>query len=419
MGFLDMFDNPDIMSSLLGINTAVGSPGAMPTAPVYQAPPNGGMMGEVLNQAPPAPPQSGTGLNVRDQLPPGQPAGPTMAGVGFPPPPAGGAMAAPRPALPPPTSGPPPGWGYGGGSSTAIPTNTGPTPLPPGAPLNIQPVMQPPASTFANGPPTSTNGSLAAALGINRDRIGNAISAGMAGLGRGLTAVGQARPGASGAQMFAAGAGGALEGGTHQTNLQEAQARQAKMDAFLMSSNAFKDWIAARHADNEEELSKAHAAYFGSRAQQLMTGGGSGAWQNTPYGKVISAEIQAQRFAKAGQIVMMKQWTQNGSTPEQQKADLEKLQKDTDAFRSRLYKSAGIDPDKAEKLKNMGSDENNPFDTKGMSIHQFNEQVLMGQWFKDQHGVVRQRTVPPPGSGAPEQQSNASDDYLATQGQAA
>src|SRR5262249_25772478 len=97
-------------------------------------------------------------------------------------------------------------------------------------------------------------------------------------------------------------------------------------------------------------------------------------------------------------IILQKRWTLNGSTKEEQQSDLEQLQKNVNEYRARLYKQAGIDHKQAERIRSWGETSDNPFDTKGMTLDQFHQQVPMGAWFKDQNGIVRQRTVPPPGS---------------------
>lgn len=64
--------------------------------------------------------------------------------------------------------------------------------------------------------------------------------------------------------------------------------------------------------------------------------------------------------------------------------------------------------------------EDNPFETKGMTLDTFNKLVPMGAWYLDQHGKPRQRTVPPPSeqqssapAGAPSAQQVAYDDQEA------
>ena len=266
-------------------------------------------------------------------------------------------------------------------------------PLPPNAtPAAYSPPIPPASAMPQPGAPTaSTTGSLAGMLGINPDRL----RAGMAGVGRGFTAVGNAPAGATAGQMVGRGLGGSL------TGVADAQEKQ-KTELFNQSSTAFKDMLAAKTADNTQAYRTAQSQYLTARAQSLMTGGtgGSRAWQNTDYGKTIQVENEAQKYEKGQQILLQKKWSLNATSPDDQKKDLDQLGKNVDAYRGRLYKQIGVDPNKADKLKDMGTSATNPFDTKGMTVEQFHQMVPMGGWFKDQNGVVRQRTVPPPGSGA-------------------
>jgi hypothetical protein len=331
--------------------------------------------------------------------------------------------ATPAPAVAPPAPGGAPPLPYQ--NVGGLPPNA---PPPPGPPLNIAPqlgatpVATPPPGAMVAPPPTAAGG-LARQLGIappgGPPTWETALATGMAGLGRGLSAVGAARPGASGAQMFAAGAGGALQGGTAFQQQQQAQQRQAKLDAFNMSSGYFKDMIAAKQEENMEAYRQAQAKFLGARATNIQNGGtGTNAWQNTPYGKTIQVENEAQKYEKGQQIILQKRWALNGTSPDQQQADIDQLQKNVDGYRQRLYKTAGINPDDAQKLKDMGTSPDNAFDTKGMTLQQFNDQVPMSGWYKDQNGVVRQRTVPPPNveaAGQPQQQQpSGQQDYYAT-----
>jgi hypothetical protein len=401
-----------------------GAPPALPPAAAMNNPgpfsPSGAVDGGALGPQPgpiPALGDAGTAPFSAAAVPPSGPGG-SYGGGPIPPsptPPPGGGPSLVTPAnaaIPGPTgptpSGPPGGQGYNGGM-----TDVGP-----GAPLNISPNFglsgaNPAALPPGGGaPPTSTTGSLARALGLLRQQQSqpNYWQSALAGVGRGLSAVGAQRPGASGAASFAAGMGGGLSGGIAD---QEAQKKQN----FDQSSAAFKDMILAQHTDDAEAYNQARTKYFNARATGMMSGtGGSNAWQNTPYGKVIQVENEAQKYEKGQQIILQKRWALNGTSPEQQQEDLQNLQKTVDGYRNRLYKSAGVDPDKAAKLRDQGTAPNNPFDTKGMSLDQFHSQVPMGAWYKDQNGNVLQRTVPPPGAGAsasPQQLS--SDDYLASE----
>lgn len=269
-----------------------------------------------------------------------------------------------------------------------------PNPTAPGPPLSLA------APSAATSPPPSTGSptTLQQLLGVRTQPWQNAFSTGVAALGRGLSTV----QGNTGAGAFARGMGGALQGGTQYTQQQQAQ-------NFNMASGYFKDMLAAKNADDAEAYRRAQAGYLNSRAQAIQLGGGTGssAWQNTPYGKTIQVENEAQKYEKGQQILLQKRWALNGTSPEQQQSDLDNLQKQVDAYRGRLYKSAGIDPAQGANVLKYGTSPDTPFSTKGMTLNQFNEGVPMGAWYTDQNGVVRQRTVPPSG-GVPSTSAAAS-----------
>lgn len=432
MGILDIFDSPQLLSQLLGGSMGESSmmPGNMqPPTP----PPGNGGVGSDAGQAPGAPQPAGImpmpplrppmgaqstdegGFAAKPDFVPPQGPQPDFAaaGNGIPtqppiPPDQPPQAAAPQPAQPqtvtlpmppprPPQAALPPGATPTVGQAPGPPMNIlppggNPPPAPPVAqpmPMAAAPAPRPPASEFRTQPQgANTGGGLAGALGLNRPVLQQAL----AGAGKGLSAVGALPAGASKGQSIAAGLGGALTGTSDQQNKH-----------FDQLSTAFKDMTAAKNSDNTEAYRAAQSQYLAARAKSLndMTaagGKGSNAWQNTPYGKVIQVENEAQKYEKGQQILLQKRWTLNGSTPEQQQQDLDRLGQNVQSYRDRLYKQSGVDPKQADKIKDMGTSADNPFDTKGMSLEQFHAQVPMGGWFKDQNGTVRQRTVAPPGS---------------------
>ena len=372
--------------------------GAPMPGPVSGAPYNVGYGG---GPQPPTPPPSGPGTAAAA-------VNPNAPVPGFTPPPGqgypGGEIAT--------STGPvmPTGQGFGGGSSSALGQTAG----------GLGQALGLPAPRYEGGVATPANPNIGGQFGLQRPPFlqtqagQDMITRGLAGLGRGLSTIG----GNTGLGAFARGAGGSLTGGVNELNAQQGQLRAAQNDLFLHSSTAFRDMLASQAADNTAEYNKARSQYFSARATQMQLGGsGTNAWQNTPYGKVIQVENEAQKYEKGQQIILQKRWAMNGSTPEQQQQDLDNLQKQTDSYRGRLYKQAGIDPDKAEKLKDMGTSSDKPFQTKGMTLQQFDSQVPMGGWYTDQNGVVRQRTVPPAGTAAPQAAAAAptTTDYLASQ----
>ena len=102
---------------------------------------------------------------------------------------------------------------------------------------------------------------------------------------------------------------------------------------------AFTDMLAAKRSDDETQLYHARSNYFTARAQQMMTpgAGGSKAYQNDPFWKTMKVEDAARKMEHDQQQILQKKWAMNGTPPDEQQEDLKKLQKDTDAYRQRLY----------------------------------------------------------------------------------
>lgn len=345
----------------------------------------GGSYGGGPNPMPPAPPPGGGGPSLVT---------PANAAI-------------PTPTGPTPPAGPPNGAGY----------NRGVTDVGPGAPLNITPNFglsgaNPPTLPPPGGGPATNPGSLMRALGLLREQQQrpNYLQSALAGIGHGLSAVGAQRPGTTGAASFAAGMGGGLTGGIADQEFQ-------KKRMFDQSSTALRDMVLAKNSDNAESYNQARAAYFNSRATQAMTGGtGSGAWQNTPYGRVMAAEKDALQYQKELRVMMLGQWSKNETTPETQAKDIANMKKEVDDYRQGLYKAAGVNPKEAENILTRGTTPDNAFDTKGMTMAQFNSQVLLGHYYKDENGNVRKRTQAPPDQAQPQPlnpQQTAVDDYLA------
>lgn len=401
MGFLDFLDNPGLMNNLLGGSNFMPPPtpaAAYGGMPVGQPPP-------IDPSQAPAPAFNRTETPIVSPNPaamqdptiaaggPGAGAGPPMVpSVGGPP------IAAPGTPMPPPDPRL---------ANAQVAASPGaPISLSPNGPNTGAPTMPPPANPNIAPPVSTTGGGLHGAFGLNPNQWRST----MMGLGSGLSAVGRLRPGASAGQAIAAGLGGSLEGTGKAQMAQQAQ-------TFNQSSTYFKDMLAAKNSNDTEAYRTAQAKYLQARALSIMQGGnanGTRAWQNTDYGKTIQVENEAQKYEKGQQILLQKQWAMNGSSPEQQQKDLDNLNKNVDGYRQRLYKQAGVDPSKAAKLKDMGTTADNPFDTKGMTVDQFHQQVPMGGWYKTDKGIF-QRTVPPPGVNQQQQGANYYDDMNAMQ----
>lgn len=363
MGFLDMFDNPDVMGSLLGITPAQAKP-----APPPPPPPPPQMMAPPPQ--PPSPweggvPSSGNVAALPPQLGPGPQPQPQQNGADAPPTPpidprtlppmqpgqfadrynpvdaardigtfsapgdtdrfktadASGGVPAPR------------------GRGVNIPSNVAP---PGGAPL-------PPPEAMAGAPATSAmSGGLRSVLGLTPDAWRSAA----AGVGRGLSAVGRQPPGTFAGASFAAGAGGGLEGQAAAQNQQEQQKRQAQNDLFNQKSVAFKDWMEAEKLGDSKMLTAARTKYYEALAGMKASGAGgkgSSAWQNTPYGKASQLETMLDKWAANERLQLAAKWKAVGSTPEEVQADLAGLEKRRTAERERRAKALGIDPGEYKK----------------------------------------------------------------------
>lgn len=442
-GILDLFDSPDLLSHLFGISPAAAKtpPGPTPLPPFQgsaEPPLQGGGFGGPPVQTTSLGPSGPGPQPAPPPMPPAQDFGPGMSfdqraapiqadianGVVDPqggnytdfsrnpnqpnPPPGGGGTVPPM-APPSNVAGPgvmprPPGMPQGGPVQMA--DASGRVPIP------AQPAPPPPPSVMAQpgGPPvTGTSGSLSASLGLNP----NAMQIGLAGLGKGLSAVGAQPAGTTAGRSFAAGAGGALTGSNEQTERNQAQARQAQNDAFNQKSTAFKDWMA-------NNLDASRAKYFDAFAAQKKAGAsGSNAWQNTPYGKAQALEKMLDSWESQQRLQLQAKWKAVGSTPDEVKSDLDNLQKSKEAERTRRSKALGIDPD--EHLNGTTSDK--PFDFNKLTPQQRLD-VPDGAYYKykdpndpkaDKDGnVIKQRdwlsTPPyegwePPGGQAPPQQA--------------
>jgi hypothetical protein len=227
---------------------------------------------------------------------------------------------------------------------------------------------------------------------------GNGWQQTMAGLGKGLQAVGALRPGASVGQAIAAGAGGAMAGSA------EAQEKQ-KQQLFANSTGAFKELLTAQQTGDKQAIDAARAKLFNAQATAIMSGrgkNGTQAWQNGPFGRVIQVENQVNKFATQQRLQIQSQLGQM-SDDQRQKA-LADLDAKTEAYRQNLYKSTGIDPTQGEKLRNAGTASSNPIDASGWGEQQFNALVPMGAWYQAKGADGKM----PPGGSTPQQGQQAS-----------
>ncbi len=440
MGILDAFDDPNFMANLFGF------PASKPPAGIgsdYVAAPDAGYpttapMPQPRPAAAPQPTQGDLSNYVTENnLPPG--AGFNLGGGDFLPHPnvaSAGLPVGQPPAIPPsqpspemaPPLPPPQEVGYAPGNAPQVPLPpTDPrsaTPLSPSDPrastaLAARAAPLAPQSGVAMPPPSagvvvpgaaSGDDGLANQLGIPRlieggmaqglqpgSRFGQAL----AGLGKGLSAVGQLRPGASAGQAFAAGAGGALTGDYEASE-------KAKQQLFSNSSGAFKEYLAALGTGDKMQIDQARAKLFNSQAEAIMAGRGKsgtgGAWQNTPFGRVIQVENEVSKYANQQRLQIQRQI--DTASPDEQRQMQADLEKKVEGYRNRLYSASGIDPKQAQRLRNAGVDQKNPIDTGGMNQDQFDAMVPMGAWYQakgaDGKVHVLQRVRPPAGAAAPQ-----------------
>jgi hypothetical protein len=463
LGFLDQFDNLNIMNALIG-SMGFGGPPPM-AAPQSTAPPptpgaSGQSTGALVNadllanlsqgapgvagapgtQSGPAPtgPISNAPFNPAGIAgAPGGPSGPTIA-----PPPTGLAStiggapfnAAGVPGLPGAQSGP---------AAAGPPAPPMPVPRPasmgPGAP-QVGPVPGSPdaVSLASMGPgpamsikpseiPGGAQGLLAT---IGRSSLFNMSPQQAAGLGAGLKAV-AANWNKPALAAFAGSAGAAIEGQQQETDRQFAQRQQAAQQKFMQSSTAFKDMLAAQQENNMTAYREAQAKYLGARADALQTGAGgkgSNAWQNTPFGHVSLIEGDVLKYQDQQRKIATEQSKTSG-----QPIDEAAIAAKTEAYRQARYKAAGIDPAEADKIKNMGiqaptladgktpNPAFNPF--KNLTEDQIRT-LPDKAWFVGSDGRAYQRdySLRPPEGTAPGKQSSAEsapnyDDVTAMSGQ--
>lgn len=368
MGFLDIFDSPDIMSALIGSGSLANNPmggmsGGSPQPPPQppQPPPQmqanadpsvagGGGPGQTFDQRF-GPPQQNL-QTLTGATAPGMPQGPDNFNARFP----GGTSGLPTFA-----------------DNTSIPVRAGdqyagvppgPAPgAPPGAPPpNLPasgPAPMPPADVMRQSPGTSSGGDLASVFGLNP----NSVRAALAGIGKGMTAVGQQKPGTFGGTSFAAGVGGGLEGAVHQGDIQEQQKRAAQNDAFNQKSTAFKDWVEAEKLGDSKLINASRAKMYEAHAAMYAMGGKaaqgeSAAWQNNPYGRAMNIEKLVQTEQRNRELALERRLKLLQATPEQSQEAMDKLDKSMEQFRKEKYEQFKIDPNESKR----GSSDKFPFE---------------------------------------------------------
>jgi hypothetical protein len=223
-----------------------------------------------------------------------------------------------------------------------------------------------------------------------------------------MTAAGNAPRGTPAGQMFARGLGGAATG-TYDAG------QQQQNQLFNQSSQAFKDMMLARSMDNTEAYRTSQGSYLSARGDmiraQINSGSNGSKTLSTPDQKVAYVESQAQKYRN--QLRMERLEISKATGAPFNEAQIEA---DTETERQRLYNRFGMGQQDVQAAKTRGETQDNPFDTSKFTgtpeqrMQQFHQSVptavnvngqLQGGWYKDQNGVTRQRTVPPPIPGGP------------------
>jgi hypothetical protein len=363
MGMLDdMFgDNSTFVQNILGINPAAAKPAPQGTLmPQPQQPPGPSPQTLAMTNAPmdtaQAPPSANTmgmsnagGSPVSPNLAFQAQLNPQIATPQNPIPPNGGQGPAPPSGFPPSAPPPvqlnqgPPGSNISGGLIGGLPPPNGAIP--------------PPPPSTGQGPVTSTTGNgLAGALGLNNDQW----RAKMAGLGRGLSAVGNIRPGTPAVAALAAGAGGTLTGQNQAQDTQIAQARAKQNDAFSQDLQTKNYDISKLKAAISTKMMNEKIPFWQTRTDVLKTkaaqDASSKAWQMSEPGKYHTAETEIQQHEK-GLLALYRDEIKD-ATLSGDKERLDKVRKvvqdGVEDFRQKTYKKYSLDPKKAEDAAKKG-----------------------------------------------------------------
>jgi hypothetical protein len=385
--------------SILGLDAPTNTPpppmppggggpwGGTPPQPTNTQGYQGGMIPIPANQPPPSgapgpmspPPPPSLAATPEDAMSlSANPSGATMPAGGTP----GAANASPSPAppgmgyngpgyagLPPPNGGTPVptggtgGMGAFGGPPKQIATNTGPVTVPGGG------GALPPPPPNGGGNPGETAGGLMNAFGLTgKPNWGNALETGLAGLGKGLSQVGAMRPGTPGAQAFAAGAGGGLQGGIQNIQQRRLLDRLKQNDYFTHASNAYRDYLAGVNTDNQSLVASARARHLD--LQYGPGGGGRNPLANTEYGKAIQLDhdvsTETNQFRQQLDTLQrtLKSYQEGGFKPKeveeirQKIRDTQKQMEDVQGRREAMAKRRGIDPNAIR----TGDSKENAFD---------------------------------------------------------
>jgi hypothetical protein len=341
-------------------------------------------------------------------------------GGGFPMPP--GAMAAAPPGTPaaPPSGVPLPPLGLTAGAGAAgagFPMGGPPAPIPPGTGA-VPPGATPPGLGALGTGPGPNNpavpklvASLASALGVNTP---NGMQSLMAGIGKGLSTVGVGSLGQGGGLgAFARGAGGAMTGTIGERE------KQQKDELAKAANITHQDLVNAQIGDLKSRAeARQGGGLYSPRSTQLLL---------TDPGKVQAADRSANAAANLERQKYQKELDDPTVDPKRKKEIRDTIDEAGNKRRNEMLKLYGFDPDKAQKIRQLGTDNEHPFEAHKMNMQQFHQDVpvstvdatgkRIGGWYTDgtkwkdgetdtngtahKEGELKlyQRIVPPPGPG--------------------
>lgn len=232
-------------------------------------------------------------------------------------------------------------------------------------PQNLQ---MPPQGAMGSPPPTSTSGSLAAALGLNPQGGGMQPSGAanpqfrsfMGGLGTGMARVGAMRPGTNAGQAFATGMGGGIQG------------------SDAADKEFFNETIAADNQTLKNKQFPYNLAELAARTNLYNTQNANGGAKNNPWqmsdvGRMHTATQEANEwYGRALQTLKMKKDAGVDTTDE-----ANSLEDRYGKVLQQKYKQYGVDPNSAKGT------EKNPIDASKISEEQL-ETMPEGTYFSYQ-----------------------------------
>jgi hypothetical protein len=276
----------------------------------------------------------------------------------------------------------------------------------PGGQLMAQPAPKMPVQTTAApiaGSPGGGNSfvadGLAKAFGLNP----NSVQQALAGIGRGMTAAGNAPRGTPAGQMFARGLGGAATG-TYDAGQQSQNQAMAQNAATAKQA---MDLAQMQELQQRGGLINAQTGLTNSQTNSINAGqgrygvGGSNAPSNNPYNRYLRASDQIRKQ----EADLRANYTKQGMAPD----DVEtRVAKDMATYKQQIYRGAGLDPNQADKIAQTGIEPPQtpdgkanpnfqPFDVRKMpgGLNEWNQTVPVGRYYLDQNGKPQLRQLGP------------------------